>query len=223
MATEVSAEFACGKILFGIRQSKLNYVLNETPYSAYITIRKKFTNGVIVNNEEMAKDASGAKVLESNLTKENRELKEKLKDVETICALIQIENEEFELKNDSLKKDIVSLDDKIEEAYLESRNLKMDIGKLTSNYNKVVEDLSEHENKAENFKAVIERLKYSEQKQEKNCREQETTIMMLENTLENRDQHVYKMEQEIKELEESGSVCINCDNKADEPTNLKKT
>ena len=143
MATEVSAEFACGKILFGIRQSKLNYVLNETPYSAYITIRKKFTNGVIVNNEEMAKDASGAKVLESNLTKENRELKEKLKDLETTCALIQIENEEFELKNDSLKKDIVSLDDKIEEAYLESRNLKVDIGKLTTNYNIVVEDLSE--------------------------------------------------------------------------------
>ena len=160
--------------------------------------------------------------MESNLTKENLELKEKLKDLETTCALIQIENEEFELKNDTLKKDIVSLDDKIEEAYLESRYLKVDIGKLTSNYNKVVEDLSEHENKAENFKAVIERLKYSEQKQETNCREQETTIMMLENTLENRDQHVYKMEQEIKELEESGSVCINCDNKADEPTNLKK-
>ena len=61
----------------------------------------------------MAKDTSGAKVLESNLTKENQELKEKLKDLETTCALIQIENEEFELKNDSLKKDIISLDDKI--------------------------------------------------------------------------------------------------------------
>ena len=103
MATEVSAEFACGKILFGIRQSKLNYVLNETPYSAYITIRKKFTNGVIVNNKEMAKDASGVNVLESNLAKENLELKVKLKDLETTCALIRIENEEFELKNDSLK------------------------------------------------------------------------------------------------------------------------
>ena len=106
MAPEVSAEFACGMILFGLKQSKLNYVLKETPYSAYITIRKKFTNRVIVNNEEKEKDASGAKVLESNLTKENLKLKDKLKDIETTFALLRIENEEFELKNDSLKKDI---------------------------------------------------------------------------------------------------------------------
>ena len=55
--------------------------------------------------------------MESNLTKENLELKEKLKDLETTCALIRIENEEFELKNHSLKKDIV-LDDMTEEAYI---------------------------------------------------------------------------------------------------------
>ena len=60
---------------------------------------------------------------------------------------IRIENEEFELKNDSLKKDIISLDDKIEEGYFESRNLNVEIGRLTTNYKKVVEDLSEKENK----------------------------------------------------------------------------
>ena len=36
-----SAEFACGQILFTFKHSKLNYIVKETPYSAYITIRKK--------------------------------------------------------------------------------------------------------------------------------------------------------------------------------------
>ena len=45
---------------------------------------------------------------------------------------------------------------------------------------------------------------------------------MLENTLENRDQQVYKLEQEIKDLEESRSVCKICDYEAEKPTKLKK-
>ena len=42
MTSENSASFACGQIIFSITSSQLNYVVKETPYSAYITIRKKF-------------------------------------------------------------------------------------------------------------------------------------------------------------------------------------
>ena len=38
-----SAEFACGQILFTLKHSKLNYIVKETPYSAYITINKEET------------------------------------------------------------------------------------------------------------------------------------------------------------------------------------
>ena len=39
--SQFSAEFACGQILFSLKNSNLNYLVRETPYSAYITIRKK--------------------------------------------------------------------------------------------------------------------------------------------------------------------------------------
>jgi hypothetical protein len=42
MAGEMSPDFECGKILFSLKMSRLNFLVKETPYSAYITIRKKF-------------------------------------------------------------------------------------------------------------------------------------------------------------------------------------
>ena len=87
-------------------------MLIKTPYSTYILqLGGEITNGIIVNKEEIAENASRAKLLDK-LTKENLELKHKLKDLETTCALIRIEDEWFELKHDSLKKDIIYLDDK---------------------------------------------------------------------------------------------------------------
>ena len=47
MLEENSAEFACGQLLYNIKMSKLNYMVKETPYSAYITVRKKFVKGVV--------------------------------------------------------------------------------------------------------------------------------------------------------------------------------
>ena len=49
MAGEKSPEFACGQILFCLKTSQLNYVVKETPYSAYITIRKRFVKSAIEN------------------------------------------------------------------------------------------------------------------------------------------------------------------------------
>ena len=46
MASEFTAEKACGQLLICLKMSKLNYIVNETPFSAYITIRKKFLRNV---------------------------------------------------------------------------------------------------------------------------------------------------------------------------------
>ena len=40
-----SSEFACGQVLYSIKMSKLDYLVKETPYSMYVTIRKKFVKG----------------------------------------------------------------------------------------------------------------------------------------------------------------------------------
>ena len=46
MAVKVSTENAFGQVLICLRMSKLNFLAKETPYSAYITIRKKFVKHV---------------------------------------------------------------------------------------------------------------------------------------------------------------------------------
>ena len=51
MARENSAEKACGTILFCLKMSKLNYMVKETPFSAYVKIRKKFVKSSEPNLE----------------------------------------------------------------------------------------------------------------------------------------------------------------------------
>ena len=42
MAGKVSKENAFGQDMICLKLSKLNFVLKETPYSGYITVRKQF-------------------------------------------------------------------------------------------------------------------------------------------------------------------------------------
>ena len=49
----VKAENVFGQVLICLRMSKLDYMVKETPYSAYVTIRKKFIKSVDENMIEM--------------------------------------------------------------------------------------------------------------------------------------------------------------------------
>ena len=46
MAREISAENVFGQVLICLRMSKLDYVIKETPYAGYVTVRKKFMKNV---------------------------------------------------------------------------------------------------------------------------------------------------------------------------------
>ena len=48
--TDPRANETCNTILSSLRKSGLNFIAQETPYSAYVTIRKKFCNGFVVNS-----------------------------------------------------------------------------------------------------------------------------------------------------------------------------
>ena len=43
MDHNIKAHIVCENLLNKVKHSKLNYLVNETPYSVFITIRKKFT------------------------------------------------------------------------------------------------------------------------------------------------------------------------------------
>ena len=43
MSASVAIDNLCGKILYSVRSSNLNYACQETPYSIYLTIRKSWS------------------------------------------------------------------------------------------------------------------------------------------------------------------------------------
>ena len=131
MSSEFSANFACGQILFSLKSSKLNYVVKETPYSAYITIRKKFlksfeqseTDNIheIVNTAKLDEDIKD-KI--KKVEKENVKLKDRNTDAERDLGLLRIEFKESERKNHELLNANTDLDDQIEKLYREISKLR---------------------------------------------------------------------------------------------------
>ena len=94
-----SGEYACGQILFGLKRSKLNYVINETPYSAYITIRKKFLKISKEEENDSIEDRTDTSNEKDVIIKS---LVEKNKTLEILIASAKVEYEELCLKIDLL-------------------------------------------------------------------------------------------------------------------------
>ena len=126
MVLEYSPEFASSQIIFNLKASRLNYLVNETPYSVHITIRKKFVKGYLKNTEDfndvVKVDTNAAS--DNLVSKENTSLKQKLVDIEKDYACFRFKSEEMELKIEALEKDKTSLEDEIEEVFKEVRVIK---------------------------------------------------------------------------------------------------
>ena len=100
MVGEISPDFACGQVLFGLKMSNLNYVVKETPYSVHLTIRKSFLKEHIEIKSMKIKDTE-------------KELKEEIEDLKTNLALSKVDFEELEIKHDSLNEENKRLENTI--------------------------------------------------------------------------------------------------------------
>ena len=93
MCDNSRAENVFGQILICLRMSKLDYIVKETPYSAYLTIRKKFAKSAKVGTEDIERvgqDDNIAKL--DKVQKENNFLKQKIEEVEKGCANLKVKN-----------------------------------------------------------------------------------------------------------------------------------
>ena len=188
----MAAEYACGQILFSLKQSNLHYLINETHKSAYITIRKKFINDTLPNNIGVVTTNSvdNKSGLDEKVKMENGRLKQEINDLKIIVANMEVEKDEVEVKNEKLNERLQSLEDTLENAYKESRE-------LTNTMKGVKSDLKLQNNKVNNLEKVISDL---------------------ENVIESRDQKIYDTEVEMKKMEETipftfpPLVCDKCKN-----------
>ena len=71
MVTELLANQVCEKIIQDVKTSDLHFLLNETPYSAHITIRKKFTK-VHADSSNVTLAPISAGVLDATQTETKR-------------------------------------------------------------------------------------------------------------------------------------------------------
>ena len=203
MTSENSANFACGQILFSLKSSQLNYVLKETPYSAYITIRKKFLKSIehpenndvnrIMTREEADRDF---KEHIKQVEKENTNLRERNTEVERVLALMRIELEEMETKNHDLLNTNSDLEDKVEELYRETSHL-------------------------DQLNQEIENLKFENQKVKSECENTDIKKEMLHSRLVDSEKEICKLNNFIQECDlemkrlvaSSAEKCDQCEKK----------
>ena len=119
MIGEKSTEFACGQVLFSLKMSQLNYVVKETPYSVYITVRKTFVKGVTESSNvniggDIVENIFDVKKNIKKVENENTELKQMIRDKDKDIGMLQFENENFGVKNEKLDLEIIDLNDKME-------------------------------------------------------------------------------------------------------------
>ena len=117
MLDEMSVEKACGQILFCLKSSNLNYMVKETPFSTYVTIRKKFVRNLhSVENITENTPANDNNEYVRKLEKENALLQKKVKDILTENAHLRFDSEESEIKFNALEKEKTTLEIKLEES-----------------------------------------------------------------------------------------------------------
>ena len=105
MSGNLKANTVCNQVLKVLKQSNLNYLVNETPYSAFVTIRKKF---VRTREDQELLDVTPVDDISVNdivLTQENLGLKQKCRDLSSDKGHLQIKIEELELKVEAIVKE----------------------------------------------------------------------------------------------------------------------
>ena len=205
------AENVFGQVMICLRMSKLDFLVKETPYSAYVTIRKKFIKSA---NEDLLENRNVGLVDAPKHNDEKYEkLSEELKSVQTNHAMLQFEYEELELKYEKSEKENIELEDKIEKAFEESRNLQKNVNEIKDDNIDIESKYKEEINRNLILQNKIDNQITTLKKCEKNIKQLTENNMMLENVVESRDMVIIRLKDELKSVEECSSSidCGNCD------------
>ena len=132
--------FVCNQVIRVIKESNLNYLVNETPYSAFFTIRKKFLKNIEVHEASENIPIGDDMVLSDVvLRQENINLKLKFTELERDRCQLNINIEELELKNEALSVKVNDL-----ESENSSLSIRLEIAKgQISNQNDKLDDLKD--------------------------------------------------------------------------------
>ena len=203
-----NAENVFGQVMICLRMSKLDFMIKETPYSGYVTIRKKFIKRCDKNiiEERTVENTDVRKNSVKDVETEHLFLKTKLEELGKKCGMLEFENEELEVKCEKLGKEIVLLEDKLEEAFTEARDITKNLND-TSQDNKVTKTrLSDANREKERLSKLIENQQFANSQYDMTVKELEENAIMLENVVEERDLKIYNLKKELESLQATSST-----------------
>jgi chromosome segregation ATPase len=146
MVGSSKAENVFGQVLICLRMSKLDYMVKETPYSAYVTIRKKFVKSLNEDIVDLGSVENENAIDElKNVKRDTSFLKKKIADLEKDCATLRIDNEELEIKLKITEKEKIALEDDLEDALAESRELRKNVEKKKKDEKNLLSTIKELE------------------------------------------------------------------------------
>ena len=200
MTNNVSANSVCNQLLKIVKDSNLNYLVNETPYSAYVTIRKTFVR----NSSEVT--LAGKDLNQENLAKENDAPQDKFE------ALI-VENNTLRRKLSQLESDNKNINIRLEIA-------KGQLSNKNDAFEKVVKDKEEISEKNEASTFELKQAKSRLKKLETCEKEKDDNLLMLEMTLRNRELEIDSLKTELDTMK-TRFQCEECDFSSVIETDLK--
>ena len=197
----------CEQLLNSIKVSKLNYLVNETPYSAFITFRKKFTKDVedLPNVTLVLEDKRNL----DDVKKENATIKSKCRNLETELKVVTNHNSELKINLHNHVEENVKINQKL---FI----LKGELANQVNALNKAKESNSELSKNHQGCKDKVKENQKTIQKVNRLMREKDDTIDMLNIIVENKKSELVNLKKELIDQKtdssnKSSSDTFKCD------------
>ena len=214
MSYDIRAHTVCEQMLSILKTSKLNYLVKETPYSAFVTIRKRFL--------KETKDLPSVTLVQDNNTGENdfrREnliLKQRCKSLEVEVGYLNIDIEKLELEKDTLSKENKNL--RLEGDKLEF-NLSIankEIDEKNNEVERLIDESDDKEIKKEFLQIQLGKTKIKVDMLEKTLKEKSDEVAILESIVENKDLEIANLKKldtanSTKPVDEFVYSCDQCE------------
>ena len=145
-----SPEDQCSRILAEIRSSNLHYLVQESPFSMYLTLRKKFTKKSTKSDQKVQTSPSEIQNLEDKVNKlrdEKNSLEELLKQTELECEaskdVVKLFEEKLEKAESEFLKQCTNFKEIKDDNVSETKLLKVTVKNANEEIKKLKKDLSE--------------------------------------------------------------------------------
>ena len=185
----INPHITCAKVLDTLKYSGLTYTLNETPYSVYVTVRKKYTKEYSPSQHTSEHNKVDCKDTLAQLLQEE-------------IANHNLTRQELALKDEQLGRAVDTNNQNIEESRHQHFHQINKINKLTDDLAKEVDEHIQSEHAIRRLEEKVENLESKLEKESKDKQAQIEIIESLKEKLEDAEQEVKNSHKSISDLNE---------------------